>query len=423
MSRHLKYRFVKGFIGKRNVIFVLFLMLLASCGTSSSIVQNDSKNQQKWVGSWSTAPQLVEPRNVPPAPGLTGNTLRQIISPSLGGKSIRLKFSNAFSDLPVEMISVEIAIVTEQPLVKTSTVKTLKFNGSPEVTMPAGEAVFSDALAFEFEARDRLAITIKFGKTAEKITGHPGSRTTSYLVEGNENIKENAFENAITTDHWYIINTLDVMAGKEASAVAILGNSITDGRGSGTNKQNRWPDILAERLIQHSRTKNIGVLNMGIGGNAVLRGGLGPTGLNRFDRDILNQSSIKYLIILEGVNDLGATPDSTAAFKVANKLIEAYKTMIKKAHAQNIKVYGGTITPIQKSFYYKDFREQARQKVNNWIRNSSAFDAVIDFAKVLESPEEPNVIAKNLQSGDYLHPNEKGYEVMGEAVDLSLFKK
>ena len=422
MSRHLKYRFVKGFIGKRNVIFVLFLMLLASCGTSSSIVQNDSKNQQKWVGSWSTAPQLVEPRNVPPAPGLTGNTLRQIISPSLGGKSIRLKFSNAFSDLPVEMISVEIAIVTEQPLVKTSTVKTLKFNGSPEVTMPAGEAVFSDALAFEFEARDRLAITIKFGKTAEKITGHPGSRTTSYLVEGNEN-KENAFENAITTDHWYIINTLDVMAGKEASAVAILGNSITDGRGSGTNKQNRWPDILAERLTQHSRTKNIGVLNMGIGGNAVLRGGLGPTGLNRFDRDILNQSSIKYLIILEGVNDLGATPDSTAAFKVANKLIEAYKTMIKKAHAQNIKVYGGTITPIQKSFYYKDFREQARQKVNNWIRNSSAFDAVIDFAKVLESPEEPNVIAKNLQSGDYLHPNEKGYEVMGEAVDLSLFKK
>ena len=423
MSRYLKYRFVKDFIGKRNVIFVLFLMLLASCGTSSSIVQNDSKNQQKWVGSWSTAPQLVEPRNVPPAPGLTGNTLRQIISPSLGGKSIRLKFSNAFSDLPVEMISVEIAIVTEQPLVKTSTVKTLKFNGSPEVTMPAGEAVFSDALAFEFEARDRLAITIKFGKTAEKITGHPGSRTTSYLVEGNENIKENAFENAITTDHWYIINTLDVMAGKEASAVAILGNSITDGRGSGTNKQNRWPDILAERLTQHSRTKNIGVLNMGIGGNAVLRGGLGPTGLNRFDRDILNQSSIKYLIILEGVNDLGATPDSTAAFKVANKLIEAYKTMIKKAHAQNIKVYGGTITPIQKSFYYKDFREQARQKVNIWIRNSSAFDAVIDFAKVLESPEEPNVIAKNLQSGDYLHPNEKGYEVMGEAVDLSLFKK
>ena len=423
MSRHLKYRFVKGFIGKRNVIFVLFLMLLASCGTSSSIVQNDSKNQQMWVGSWSTAPQLVEPRNVPPAPGLTGNTLRQIIRPSLGGKSIRLKFSNAFSDLPVEMISVEIAIVTEQPLVKTSTVKTLKFNGSPEVTMPAGEAVFSDALAFEFEARDRLAITIKFGKTAEKITGHPGSRTTSYLVEGNENIKENAFENAITTDHWYIINTLDVMAGKEASAVAILGNSITDGRGSGINKQNRWPDILAERLTQHSRTKNIGVLNMGIGGNAVLRGGLGPTGLNRFDRDILNQSSIKYLIILEGVNDLGATPDSTAAFKVANKLIEAYKTMIKKAHAQNIKVYGGTITPIQKSFYYKDFREQARQKVNNWIRNSGAFDAVIDFAKVLESPEEPNVIAKNLQSGDYLHPNEKGYEVMGEAVDLSLFKK
>ena len=423
MLQHLKYRFVKSCRAKRKMLLLLSFLALISCGTFNSTSKNNSENQEKWVGSWSTAPQLVEPRNVPPSPGLTGNTLRQIISPSLGGKTIRLKFSNEFSDRPVEMKSVEIAIVKEQPLVEISTVKPLKLNGSSEITMPAGEAVFSDALAFEFEPRDRLAITIKFGKTAEKITGHPGSRTTSYLVEGNQNIKEDDFENAITTDHWYVINTLDVIAGKDASAIAILGNSITDGRGSGTNKQNRWPDILAERLIQHSETKNIGVLNMGIGGNCVLKGGLGPTGLSRFDRDILNQNAVKYLIILEGVNDLGGTPDSTSAFKVANNLIEAYKTMIKKAHAKNIKVYGATITPIKKSFYYKEFREQARQKVNNWIRTSGEFDAVIDFAKVLENPEEPNVIADSLHSGDYLHPNEKGYEVMGEAIDLSLFSE
>ncbi|MCL6217454.1 SGNH/GDSL hydrolase family protein [Zunongwangia pacifica] len=423
MLEHLKYKFVKRFIGKRNVIFAFFLIVLVSCGTTSSISKNESENQQKWVGSWSTAPQLVEPRNVPPAPGLTGNTLRQIISPSLGGKTIRLKFSNEFSDRPVEMRSVEIAIAKSQASIEDSTVKTLTFDGQPGVIMPAGAAVFSDALDFEFESRTRLAITIKFGETVENITGHPGSRTTSYLVEGNQNTTEKDFENAIKTDHWYVINTLEVMAGKNASAIAILGNSITDGRGSGTNKQNRWPDILAERLIQHSETKSIGVLNMGIGGNAVLRGGLGPTGLNRFDRDILSQSAVKYLIILEGVNDLGATPDSTVAFKVANNLIDAYQTMIHKAHAKNIKVYGGTITPIKKSFYYKDFREQARQKVNHWIRNSGAFDAVIDFAEVLESPEEPNVLAPNLHSGDYLHPNEKGYEVMGEAIDLSLFRK
>ena len=404
------------------LIIASFLILLASCGSSNSTSKN-SENQQKWVGSWSTAPQLVEPRNVPPAPGLTGNTLRQIISPSLGGKSIRLKFSNEFSDRPVEMKSVEIAIVTEQPSIDISTKKTLKFDGEEGVSMPAGEAVFSDALTFEFNPRTKLAITIKFGETAEKITGHPGSRTTSYLVEGNQEIAEEDFTKAVTTDHWYAINTLEVMAGENASAIAILGNSITDGRGSGTNKQNRWPDILAESLLQHSETKNVGVLNMGIGGNAVLRGGLGPTGLNRFDRDILSQSGVKYLIIMEGVNDLGGTPDSTAAFNVANGLIEAYKTMIDKAHAKDIKVYGGTITPIEKSFYYKDYREEARQKVNDWIRNNGAFDAVIDFSKFLENPEEPNVIHPDLQSGDYLHPNEKGYKVMGESIDLSLFTK
>ncbi len=416
MLRTLKFRTGIG------LIIASFLMLLASCGSSNSTSKN-SENQQKWVGSWSTAPQLVEPRNVPPAPGLTGNTLRQIISPSLGGKSIRLKFSNEFSDRPIEMKSVEIAIVTEQPSIDTSTKKTLKFDGQEGVTMPAGEAVFSDALTFEFDPRTKLAITIKFGETAEKITGHPGSRTTSYLVEGNQEIAEEDFTNSVTTDHWYAINALEVMAVEDASAIAILGNSITDGRGSGTNKQNRWPDILAESLLQHSETKKVGVLNMGIGGNAVLRGGLGPTGLNRFDRDILGQSGVRYLIIMEGVNDLGGTPDSTAAFNVANGLIEAYKTMIDKAHAKDIKVYGGTITPIEKSFYYKDYREEARQKVNDWIRNSGAFDAVIDFSKFLENPDEPNVIHPDLQSGDYLHPNEKGYKVMGESIDLSLFTK
>ncbi|SFC91348.1 Lysophospholipase L1 [Zunongwangia mangrovi] len=416
MLRTLKFRTGIG------LIIASFLILMASCGSSNSTLKNN-ENQQKWVGSWSTAPQLVEPRNVPPSPGLTGNTLRQIISPSLGGKSIRLKFSNEFSDRPVEMKAVEIAIVTEQPSIDISTKKTLKFDGEEGVTMPAGEAVFSDALTFEFDPRTKLAITIKFGETAEKITGHPGSRTTSYLVEGNQEIAEEDFTNAVTTDHWYAINTLEVMAGENASAIAILGNSITDGRGSGTNKQNRWPDILAESLLQHSETKNVGVLNMGIGGNAVLRGGLGPTGLNRFDRDILSQSGVKYLIIMEGVNDLGGTPDSTAAFNVANGLIEAYKTMIDKAHTKDIKVYGGTITPIEKSFYYKDYREEARQRVNDWIRNSGAFDAVIDFSKFLENPDEPNVIHPDLQSGDYLHPNEKGYKVMGESIDLSLFTK
>ena len=279
----------------------------------------------------------------------------------------------------------------------------------------------SDPIAFNLESREDLAITIHFGAIPENLTGHPGSRTTSYIAEGDKTSAPSLSE-ATKTDHWYIISGIDVKSPESAAAVAIIGNSITDGRGSGTNKQNRWPDVLSERLLKNSGTGQLAVLNQGIGGNAVLRGGLGPTALKRFDRDALGQSGVKWLIIMEGVNDLGATKDSAAAFQVAEDLINAYGEMIDKAHEQNIKVYGGTITPIKKSFYYTNFREEARQKVNEWIRNSGRFDAVIDFEKALRNPNDTLSILPEAHSDDFLHPNELGYEMMGKAIDLSLFE-
>jgi lysophospholipase L1-like esterase len=377
-----------------------------------------------WVGTWGTARQLVEPNNMPPAPGLSNNTLRQVVCVSIGGKRLRLKFSNEFSKSALTMKCVQLAVSTGGNTIDKQTTKTLKFNGKSEVTMEPGSELFSDPVAFKLEPRMEVAITILFGETSPTLTGHPGSRTTSYLLAGDHTSADADFTEAIKTDHWYVINGIEVEASKPAAAVVVFGDSITDGRGSGTNKQNRWPDMLAVNLQKKLPAKNIGVLNMGIGGNAVLRGGLGPTGLNRFEHDVLKQNGVRWVIIFEGVNDLGSTRDSSAAFQVADNLIAAYDKMITEAHAQGLKVYGATITPFKKNSYYQTYRDAARNTINNWIRTSGHFDAVIDFDKVMRDPNDTATLLTEAQSGanDYLHPNELGYKMMGEAVDISLFK-
>lgn len=395
-------------------------MLLFSGFTNAEKGKKASK--ENWVGTWSTAPQLVEPNNNPPEPGLTNNTLRQVVCVSIGGETLRMRFSNEFSKEPVTIKTVQIAVSKGGAAIDESTVTELKFNGKPEVTMEPGSLIISDPFDFNLDPRMEVAITIAFGETSPSITGHPGSRTTSYILKGNQMAASTDYAEAVKTDHWYVINGIDVVAPKKAAAVAIIGNSITDGRGSGTNKQNRWPDELSKRLLANKKTKNIGVLNMGIGGNCVLRGGLGPTALDRFERDILNQHGVKWLIIMEGVNDLGGTRNKEMADRVADGLIEAYGKMIDDAHAHDIKVYGATITQIKESFYYADYREEARKKVNDWIRNSGRFDAVIDFSKAMEDPNNPDVILNTAHDGDFLHPNELGYQIMGGAVDLKLFR-
>jgi lysophospholipase L1-like esterase len=380
--------------------------------------------EKKWVGTWGTARQLVEPNNMSPAPGLSNNTLRQVVCVSIGGKTLRLKLSNEYSQSPVTMKVVQIAVSTGSNTIDAATTKTLKFNGKREVTMAPGEELFSDPFSFELKPRMEVAITIVFGETSSTLTGHPGSRTTSYLLSGEHTAADADFTDAVKMDHWYVITGIDVDAPKTAGAVAVFGDSITDGRGSGTNKQNRWPDILSMSLLANRGTRQIGVLNMGIGGNAVLKGGLGPTGLKRFSHDVLKQSGVRWLIILEGVNDLGGTTDSIAAFTVAKELINAYDKMIADAHALGIKVFGVTIMPFKKSSYYTTYRDSARNLVNNWVRSSGHFDAVIDFDKVMRDPNDTATLLSEAQAGanDYLHPNEVGYQMMGKAVDLELFK-
>jgi lysophospholipase L1-like esterase len=372
----------------------------------------------KWVGTWATAQQLTETSNMPPSPGLSNNTLRQIFHVSIGGNQLRMKFSNEYGNAPLAMNSVHLAVSAGEGSIQASTDKVLTFGGKESVTIPAGKTVTSDTLDFSLSKLTNVAVTIYFGSVPSALTGHPGSRTTSYIEPGNNVISE-SIPSAVTTEHWYIISGMDVLTEEACKALVALGDSITDGRGSTTDGNDRWTDDLINRLQANAAASKIAVLNQGIGGNALLSGGLGPTAVSRFDRDVLGQSGVRYLIVLEGVNDIGSGFSSS----VATNLINAYKDFISKAHAKNILVYGGTITPFGGSQYDSAVHEQARQTVNNWIRTSGQFDAVIDFDAAVRNPNDLARLVSTYDSGDHLHLSPAGYKKMADAIDLGLFSK
>ncbi len=385
------------------------------CTTSST----PPPQETRWVGTWTTSVQLTEPRNLPPAPGLANNTLRQVVRVSQGGERLQVRFSNMFGDAPVALDAAHLAVSQGDGVIDPATDQPLTFDGASGVTIAPGEEVTADPIDFALSPRTDVAITIKFGEmSADIITGHPGSRTTSYIVEGNA-VTAPAMPDAARTDHWYIITGIDLV-DDNALAVVTIGDSITDGRGSGTNQQNRWPDVLSERLLANEGTEHVAVLNAGIGGNCVLRPCLGPAAVDRFERDVLNQNGVRWLIVLEGVNDIGGShPDSSAV--VAQRLIDAYAQMVEDAHAHDILVYGATIMPFGGSFYDSPEHEAARETVNTWIRTGGVFDAVIDLDAATRDPENPTMLLPAGDTGDHLHPNETGHRMMAEAIDLTLF--
>ena len=395
----------------KRIAFIIVCLL-----TAGTLLAKDH-----WVGTWGTAPQLVERHNNPPSPGLENNSLRQIVQVSMGGKKVRLKLTNEFSQNATEIKAIELAIAktagSSSEIDEASTVS-LTFDGQTSVTIPAGGKVVSDPVKFQIKDRENVAITIHYGSASStSVSGHPGSRTTSYLEAGNTT----DFSKATKTDHWYNILALEVEAPKKAGAIAILGNSITDGRGSTTNQQNRWADVLSRRLLANKATRRIGVLNMGIGGNCVLGGGLGPAAVNRYQRDLFSQEGVKWIILFEAVNDLGYARNGE---QTANRIIDVYKRIIREAHQKGIRVIGATITPFKGNNYYTEDHEKGRSTINQWIRTTKMLDGIIDFDQAVRNPQQTIAMQQQfLFENDWLHLNAKGYETMGSCIDLNLFTK
>lgn len=380
----------------RKILITSMLVCLALVSLSA---------QNKWTATWATAVERPFSASDMPQTSLSNNSLRQIIHVSIGGKKLRLQLSNEMSEKPVEIKSVYIADAGKGEAIDASTATYLTFNGSRSVTIEPGKAVYTDVAAYKLKPLQCLSVTIHYGQTPPKATTHRGSRTTSFLMEGESKPKA-AFAAVEKFEHWYNIAALEVEAPASTRCVACLGNSITDGRGTTTDMQNRWTDVMAEAL-----GGEVAVINLGIGGNCVVSGGISAPACERFNRDILSQQGVTDVIIFQGVNDIGGIKDDGA--QRTRMLTKFYRLFAKKCHEKGIRVYGGTITPFKNSSYYSPVHEQVRQTVNHWIRTSEYYDGCIDFDKATSDPKDKEALREEWQA-DWLHPNAAGYKAMGE---------
>lgn len=387
--------------------------------------------EKVWIVSWAASQQVPEPRNALPLEDLRDATVRQIFHLSAGGPLVRVHVSNAFGTEALHFTAVHIArpLTPSAAAVEPSSDRPLTFSGASDVIVPPGAEFISDPIEYPVPELSDLAVTFHLDVAPTTETGHPGSRATSYYLHGNFVSAVN-LPDAKHVDHWYQISAIDVLAEGKAASIVALGDSITDGHGATTNGNDRWTDVLAARLRGSRRTRDIGVSNQGIGGNHLLTDGLGPNALARFDRDVLAQAGVHWLIVFEAVNDLGGLARtgevSQAEHTVrAQQVVAAYEQIINRAHAHGIRVIGATITPYIGSDYYHPgpLSEADRQSVNQWIRSSGHFDAVIDFDAIVRDPRQPDRLRPDYDCGDHLHPSPAGYKAMGKSISLTLFKR
>jgi lysophospholipase L1-like esterase len=418
---------------QRNLSFAALFLLAFAPGrlAAAQTATLPPAQSQTWTGTWAASQQLPEPQNSLPAADLSDVTFRQIFHLSLGGAALRVHLSNAFGTEPLHFTSVHIArpVSPSSPAIDPASDKALTFSGSSDVTVPAGAEYISDPIDYPVVPLSNLAVTFHLDAAPARQTGHPGSRATSYYVHG-DHVSEADLPTAKKVDHWYQVAGIDVSASQNAVAIVALGDSITDGHGATTNGNDRWTDVLAQRLQASPATRSLSVLNQGIGGNHLLTDGLGPNVLARFDRDVLAQTGVRYLIVFEGVNDLGgltreheATPAEHAL--LVRRILAAYQQVVLRAHAHGITVIGATITPYTGSDYYHPgpASEADRQAINQWIRAAGHFDAVIDFDKTVRDPLQPSRLLPAFDSGDHLHPSPAGYRAMADAIPLALFPR
>jgi lysophospholipase L1-like esterase len=402
----------------------LFALLALFFASFSAPAQQASAH---WVGSWASSPmgQRINPGQVSPA----NSTYRNVVRISAGGPSLRVILTNEFGSRSLIVGAAHVAPSAADGAIRADADHALTFSGKSSVTIPAGALVVSDPVVLPIAPLSSLAVSVYLpDQHINETTCHEDARSTTFIAAGDATASA-TLPDARTISSWCFVKGIDVTGSdSHAAAIVTLGDSITDGALSTRDTNHRWPDELASRLQADPKTADLSVLNEGISGNRLLRDGAGQAALARFDRDVLAQSGVRYLIILEGINDIGAiarprdSEDAMTAQQLTSALTFALTQLVTRAHTHGIKVFGATLTPYVGAGYASPAGEEAREAVNNWIRTSGVFDGVIDFDKVTGDPANPKVFSPSVDSGDHLHPGDAGYQVMGSSIDLSLFR-
>lgn len=407
-----------------NMRWIGFACLL--CGLCGAQQNKTAKPEPAWIASWATSMQAPEPENGQPglpAEKLTDTTVREIVHLSAGGSMVRIAFSNAFGKQPLTIDSAHLglAVSSDSSKVRSGTDHALTFDGHASVTIPIGAELFSDPVSMTVAPLSNLAVSFHLPVAPSVETCHPGSHANSWFVHGMHTGDEELVE-ASKTIRWLQIAEVDVV-GIAKEAVVAFGDSITDGHGSTTDGNDRWPDRLAARMQADAKLRGMAVVNEGIGGNHLLTNGLGENALERFDRDVLGVTGVTTLIVLEGINDVGYVARETAPTaeehtELIRRMETVYRQMVERAHAHGIRVIGATIVPFGGSDYYHPApaNEADRVAVNEWIRTSRVFDAIVDLDAVTRDPQHPDRLLPAFDSGDHLHPGPAGYKAMGDAV-------
>jgi lysophospholipase L1-like esterase len=406
----------------------LTLILLAA-----QLATNAQTKTDHWVVTWGTALSLLRPQppaNPPaqPAPGAAGftnQTVRMIARTSIGGERLRIKVENAFGSSPVTIGAAHIALRGADSAIVAGSDRALTFNGKPGCILSSGVVRVSDPVDLKVAALSDLSVSLYFPGETGPPTSHGTGLHTTYISKEGDFTGQSAIADAATSLSYYYMAAIDVAAPEAAAALVTFGDSITDGTASAPNSNHSWPALLAARLVGNKKTNMVGVANMGISGNRVLYDGSGASALARFDRDVLSQSGVKWVMLMEGINDIGrvgATPPSPEA-PTADDLIAAYRQFIDIAHTHGIKAIGCTLTPYEGAGYSREPGEAVREAVNTFIRTGGAFDGVVDFEAATRDSANPKRFRATFDPGDHLHPNNAGYQAMADAVDLSIFTR
>jgi lysophospholipase L1-like esterase len=399
----------------------LAIVLLATVVTVSA--QSTPATPASWVGTWAASPFDGDPWHT--IPTLVESTLREIVHTSIAGKSVRVRFTNEFGTEPLRIDAATIALSAGTSSVDPASLHPLAFGGSPSIVIPPGAQALTDPVAMATPASANLAISLYLPlQQVSNVSVHSSAQQDNYLQTGNHVLDASLARPEITPS-WYFLKGVDVEpANPHAAAIVAFGDSITDGALSTENANHRWPDYLSTRLQSNPATSHLAVLDEGIGGNCVLIHCVGQNALARFDRDVLAQAGVKYVIVLESINDIGGLhqPNKPDYKLTANDLEQGLAQLVARAHQHGIKVIGATLTPYKGAGYFTENGEQIRQAVNHWIQTSGVFDGAIDFDKATADPANPLTFAPKYDSGDHLHPKDAGYAGMADSIDLSLFR-